>query len=79
MRDQFRLSHQAYRDLPTEIEGFDSLAELALDLRWSETKDGQHIFEVQLCLGDIDPNAVRVELLTDGANGDIHQRVPWQT
>ena len=28
-------SHPAYRFLPKEIEGFDSLAELALDLRWS--------------------------------------------
>jgi starch phosphorylase len=36
----------------------------------AETKDGQHVFEVQLCLGDLDPNAVRVELFTDGANGD---------
>ena len=31
-----------------------------------ETKDGQHVFEVQLCLGDLDPNAVRVELFADG-------------
>ena len=29
------LSHPAYRFLPREIEGFDSLAELALNLRWS--------------------------------------------
>jgi starch phosphorylase len=36
----------------------------------AETKDGQHVFEVQLCLGDLAPNAVRVELFTDGANGD---------
>ena len=28
-------SHPSYSLLPTEIEGFDSLAELALDLRWS--------------------------------------------
>ena len=32
-----------------------------------ETKDGQHVFEVQLSLGDLDPNAVRVELFADGA------------
>ena len=35
MSDQFRLSHPAYRFLATEIEGFDSLAALAPDLRWS--------------------------------------------
>ena len=28
-------SHPIYNLLPTEIEGFDSLAELALDMRWS--------------------------------------------
>jgi starch phosphorylase len=28
----------------------------------AETKDGQHVFEVQLCLEDLDPDAVRVEL-----------------
>ncbi len=33
--DQTRASHPIYKFLPTEIEGFDSLAELALDLRWS--------------------------------------------
>ncbi len=30
-----RVSHPIYNLLPVEIEGFDSLAELALDLRWS--------------------------------------------
>jgi glycogen phosphorylase len=30
-----RASHPLYNLLPTEVEGFDSLAELALDLRWS--------------------------------------------
>ena len=30
-----RVSHPIYRLLPTSIEGFDSLVELALDLRWS--------------------------------------------
>jgi glycogen phosphorylase len=32
---QTRVSHPIYNLLPTEIEGFDSLAELALDMRWS--------------------------------------------
>ncbi len=35
MSDQSRVSHPIYNLLPTEIEGFDSLAELALDLHWS--------------------------------------------
>ncbi len=35
MSKQTRVSHQIYSLLPTEIEGFDSLAELALDMRWS--------------------------------------------
>jgi starch phosphorylase len=35
MSDQPRVSHPIYNLLPTEIEGFDSLAELALDMHWS--------------------------------------------
>ncbi len=35
MSQQKRASHPIYNLLPTEIEGFDSLAELALDMRWS--------------------------------------------
>jgi starch phosphorylase len=35
MSKQTRASHPIYDLLPTEIEGFDSLAELALDMRWS--------------------------------------------
>jgi starch phosphorylase len=35
MSRQTRASHPIYNLLPTEIEGFDSLAELALDMRWS--------------------------------------------
>jgi|ERR1051326_342100 starch phosphorylase len=35
MSEQTRVTHPIYRLLPTEIEGFDSLAELALDMRWS--------------------------------------------
>jgi len=35
MSKQKRVSHPIYNLLPTEIEGFDSLAELALDMRWS--------------------------------------------
>ena len=35
MSTHTRASHPIYNLLPTEIEGFNSLAELALDLRWS--------------------------------------------
>jgi glycogen phosphorylase len=35
MSKQTRTSHPIYSLLPMEVEGFDSLAELALDLRWS--------------------------------------------
>ena len=42
-------------------------------LRFGEVKvetDGeQHVFEVQVYLNDLDPNAVRVELYADGVNG----------
>jgi starch phosphorylase len=41
MTKQTRVSHPIYNLLPTEIEGFDSLAELALDLRssWDHATD----------------------------------------
>ncbi len=35
-----------------------------------ETKDQQHIFDVQIYLNDLDPKAVQVELYADGANGN---------
>ena len=35
MSSNRRISHPIYNLLPTEIEGFDLLAELALDMRWS--------------------------------------------
>jgi len=35
MSKQTRVSHPIYSLLPTEVEGFDALAELALDMRWS--------------------------------------------
>ena len=35
MSKQTRVRHPIYNLLPTEIEGFDSLAELALNMRWS--------------------------------------------
>jgi starch phosphorylase len=50
----------------------------SLELEWAalrfgevkvETSGGQHAFEVQVYLGDLDPSAVRVELYADGADG----------
>ena len=47
----------------------------SLEQKWSslhfgavkvETRDGQHIFEAQVCLNGLDPKAVRVELYADG-------------
>jgi len=34
-----------------------------------ETRDGQHIFEVQVSLGDLDPQAVHVQLCAEGVMG----------
>ena len=34
-----------------------------------ETRGEQHVFEVQVYLNNLDPNAVRVELYADGVNG----------
>ena len=35
MSNQTHVGHSIYNLLPTDVEGFDSLAELALDMRWS--------------------------------------------
>jgi starch phosphorylase len=35
----------------------------------AETRGGQHVFEVQVFLNDLDPKAVRVELCADGVMG----------
>jgi starch phosphorylase len=49
-----------------------------LDKKWptlrfgevkTETRGGQHLFEVQVFFNDLDPNAVRVELCADGVTG----------
>ncbi len=45
----------------------------------TSTTDGdQHIFETQLYFGDLDPQAVRVELYADGINGGAPERVEMQ-
>ena len=59
----------------------------ALEQQWSalrfgevklETIGEQHIFEVQIYLDDLDPEAVRVELFADGINGAVAERVEMQ-
>ena len=58
----------------------------ALDQKWSslrfvdvklETKGEQHVFEVQVYLGDLDPKAARVELYADGNSnsGPVRQEM----
>ena len=44
MNPHTRANHPIYNLLPTEIEGFDSLAELALDLRWSWSHATDHVW-----------------------------------
>ena len=48
------------------------------NLRFGETKSTQkgdrHLFEVQVYLNGLDPNAVRVELYAEGVNGFAHVR-----
>jgi starch phosphorylase len=39
-----------------------------------ETRGGQHVFEVQVYLNDLDPKAVRVELYADGVMGSAPVR-----
>jgi starch phosphorylase len=55
----------------------------ALEQKWAklhfgdlkvETNGAQHVFEVQVYLDDLDPNAVRVELYADGVNGEAPVR-----
>jgi starch phosphorylase len=45
MSKQTRVSHPIYSLLPTEVEGFDSLAELALDLRWSWSHAADEVWQ----------------------------------
>ena len=59
----------------------------ALDQEWAalhfgdvklETDQGQHLFEVQVCLNGLDPNAVRVELYAEGVDGGAPVREEMQ-
>ena len=40
-----------------------------------ETRDGHHVFEVELVLNDLDPKAVRVELYAEGAKDSAGQKM----
>ncbi len=40
-----------------------------------ETRDGHHVFEVELFLNDLDPEAVRVELYAEGAEDSAGQEM----
>ena len=40
-----------------------------------ETDGGQHLFELQVYFGDLDPEAVRVELYADATDGAVPERV----
>jgi len=43
-----------------------------------ETNGGQHIFEVQVYLDDLDPEAVRIALYANGANSEAPVRVQME-
>jgi starch phosphorylase len=45
MSKKNRVSHPIYNLLPMEVEGFDSLAELALDLRWSWNHSADEVWQ----------------------------------
>ena len=60
---------------------------LALEQKWDalrfgevkvETDGGQQVFEVQVYLDNLDPEAVRVELYANGVNGAAAERVEMQ-
>jgi len=59
----------------------------ALDQHWTalrfgeakiETDGGQHVFDVQIYLDDLEPDAVRVELYANGMDGSAPVRVEMQ-
>jgi starch phosphorylase len=54
-----------------------------LEEKWARLRFGElkvvtygeeHVFEVQICLGDLDPTAVRIELYADGVSGSASVR-----
>src|ERR1700689_5530703 len=83
MTPQTRASHPIYSLLPTEIEGFDSLAELALDMRWSWNHATDQVWrELEPKLWDITHNpwvvlqtASREHIKRVFADAEFHQKV----
>ena len=58
MSKQTDVGKSMYCSLPTDIEGFDSLAELALDIRWSWNHAADEIWkQLDLPLWDLTHNA----------------------
>jgi len=49
MSQQTRVSNSMYCFLPTEVEGFGSLAELALDMRWSWNHYADDVWRQLVC------------------------------
>jgi starch phosphorylase len=64
------------------VDWRDALAQKWSALRFGEVKletnGGQRIFELQVYLDNLDPEAVRVELYADGADGAAPERVQMQ-
>ena len=73
MSKQTRVSHPIYSLLPTEVEGFDSLAELALDLRWSWNHATDEVWR-QLDPDAVGPHAQPVGCPADGLAGPARTR-----
>ena len=44
-----------------------------------ETRGGQHVFEIQIYLNNLDPKSVRVELCANGVNGAVPERVEMKS
>jgi starch phosphorylase len=73
----------AYRERAAEkgatarklVDWRNTLAQKWSSLRFGEvkveTKGEQHVFEIQVCLNDLNPNAVRVELYADEGIGNV--------
>jgi glycogen phosphorylase len=80
----------AYRDRAVDkgAGGVDIVSRRrALEQKWTalrfgdvkvETDSGQHVWEVELYLDDLDPAAVRVELYANGGNGIASDRVEME-
>ena len=73
MSKQTPVSHPIYNLLPTEVEGFDSLAELALDMRWSWNHATDEVWR-QLDPALVGPHAKSLGCSADGLAGPTRAR-----